>query len=407
MAGATLTFELLKNCLDRNGAAVLIATPERDAGVLNIVYVNPAFAALSGVPAETIVGKHLPLPQPPASPDGIIELLREKLEANQLIEGATDSGVPWSVWAFPDGSEPTHFVAQCSTAVADAGDDRPTQPAALTRHQRDLVNALPTLIAYVDRERRYREVNAAYSKWLGAPPQWLLGRSVEDVLSDEAYQRSRPHIDAALRGERVRFETAVRHKTAGVRPMEVEYLPHRDAYGKVLGFYVLGRDVTDRTLAERDYLTGVYNRRVFEERLAALYAAACRYSRPLSLILVDLDHFKQINDRHGHQAGDQVLQQVAELLRKQVRNADSVSRWGGEEFAILAPETELDQAQLFADKLCRRIRTTPIDRIGHITASLGVSRLRERETQADFVGRVDKALYQAKSQGRDQVVCAV
>lgn len=103
--------------------------------------------------------------------------------------------------------------------------------------------------------------------------------------------------------------------------------------------------------ATRDWLTGLHNRRYFEEALADQLAIANRYSRPLSLILFDIDHFKQINDTHGHEAGDQLLRTFAELLRNSIREADIAARYGGDEFVVLLPETDLTNARILAERI--------------------------------------------------------
>ncbi len=121
------------------------------------------------------------------------------------------------------------------------------------------------------------------------------------------------------------------------------------------GFYAVVRDVTGLQTLFVDYLTKIGNRRQLEEKGAGLIEAARRYGRPLSLIMMDIDHFKAINDRHGHQAGDAVLTQMAELLHAEVRTADLLARWGGEEFAVMAPETDGAAAATLAERIRTRI----------------------------------------------------
>lgn len=163
-------------------------------------------------------------------------------------------------------------------------------------------------------------------------------------------------------------------------------------------------------LAATDGLTGLYNYRVFYERLGAEIEQAQRHQRPLALIMVDLDHFKQFNDRHGHPAGDQALRQIAGLLRGTVRAGDIVARYGGEEFAVITPEASPADAERLAQRLLVAIRAARIGGQGDpapLSASLGVAVYPAHGTTAStLVTAADSALYAAKSAGRNRVYSA-
>ena len=162
-------------------------------------------------------------------------------------------------------------------------------------------------------------------------------------------------------------------------------------------------------LAIRDPLTGLYNRRRFADVLNREFAITNRYKNPLSCIMIDLDHFKAINDRYGHQEGDQVLQAVAEAIAKNVRDVDMPARYGGEEFAVLLPHTSKQDAVIVADRIARLIRQLVFhfgeDEV-HITASFGIaSRLDVVSNRSSsLVEAADRALYQAKREGRDRAI---
>ncbi len=154
-----------------------------------------------------------------------------------------------------------------------------------------------------------------------------------------------------------------------------------------------------------DPLTGVANRRALNERLQVELQRCHRYERALGCILLDVDHFKTINDRHGHLIGDQVLQALAWLLRSAVRELDFVARYGGEEFVILLPETDLAGATRFAERLRREIAGLRVPRgPAMITASFGVTACNPGDSPDDLLRRADEALYAAKHDGRDRVV---
>lgn len=161
-----------------------------------------------------------------------------------------------------------------------------------------------------------------------------------------------------------------------------------------------------RRLATQDSLTGATNRRGFMDRLLRAQTEAEAQAEPLSLVMVDLDHFKRINDEHGHGVGDAVLREVAHRMRRQIRRADLLGRLGGEEFAILLPDTDLVGARTQAEHLLTALRGQPFPTVGQVTASLGVAQWNGREAASSWLHRADLALYEAKHLGRDRLVVA-
>ena len=162
-------------------------------------------------------------------------------------------------------------------------------------------------------------------------------------------------------------------------------------------------------LAMSDMLTGTYNRRRLVELGEQEIARAGRYDQPLCLAMLDLDHFKNINDTHGHAVGDAALRHAAEAIKGRVRAYDHVGRYGGEEFVILAPNTNLDGARRLAEAVCEAVAKTPFranGRVVALTVSIGVAQWREDESLDDILRRADAALYRAKETGRNRVVHA-
>lgn len=156
-------------------------------------------------------------------------------------------------------------------------------------------------------------------------------------------------------------------------------------------------------LANTDALTGLWNRMKFEEVSARELQRSHRYGYPLSLIFIDLDHFKPINDERGHSTGDQVLRHTADILRRELRRSDFLCRWGGEEFLVLVPHADMAGALVIAEKLRIRIaEQVAVNGVG-VTASLGVAELAEDDDLASLIRRADTALYDAKSRGRNRV----
>jgi diguanylate cyclase (GGDEF)-like protein len=254
-------------------------------------------------------------------------------------------------------------------------------------------------------------------------------------LADEAFSSSRHVLSNDLPGSRYRLSELAREE--GIRaflclPLQVQEHPlgvlyvyrcDRDGFADdevdLLNTFAhlaagaisnarLHARMTD--LAKKDGLTGVYNRRSFDDHLGLELQRARRYGREFALLMLDIDHFKRVNDSHGHQAGDAVLKSLAALLERSVRDGvDLVARVGGEEFAVLLPETGIGSAQTVAERIRAGVEAAQIPVPGHdpirVTVSIGVCARREAVDRPQSLhGDADKALYAAKQQGRNRVV---
>jgi two-component system, cell cycle response regulator len=213
-----------------------------------------------------------------------------------------------------------------------------------------------------------------------------LGSTNGTALNDEALA---PNQEFALRsGDRIRVGSAI---FKYLRGGDVESLYHEEIYRTMIA----------------DGLTGANNRRFFTEFLEREMARCQRHGRPLSLLLFDIDHFKRVNDDFGHLSGDEVLREVADRVREQVRREDCFARYGGEEFAVVLTETDLEAAREFAERLRERIDAHEF-KVGSesiaITISVGVAAMGgDRREPADFIAAVDAHLYEAKAAGRNRV----
>jgi two-component system cell cycle response regulator len=162
-------------------------------------------------------------------------------------------------------------------------------------------------------------------------------------------------------------------------------------------------------MAITDALTGLYNRRYMETHVGTLVDQAVARSKPLSVLILDIDYFKSINDTHGHDAGDAVLQDFAIRIRKSIRGIDLACRYGGEEFVVVMPETDMAVATMVAERLRRRIASEPFPiqkgaRMIEVTISIGIAALGAGDDAASVIKRADQALYRAKRDGRNRVV---
>jgi len=156
-------------------------------------------------------------------------------------------------------------------------------------------------------------------------------------------------------------------------------------------------------MASTDSLTGLYNRNKFSELYLSSYKSMLQRHNSMSMIMLDIDFFKKVNDTYGHNCGDKVLIEVSRTVLKALRSIDIVSRWGGEEFLILLPTTDLDNASYLAEKIRLNIQKLKIDVVGNVTASLGVAEVREGDEMRDVIDIADNALYLAKKSGRNCV----
>lgn len=157
-------------------------------------------------------------------------------------------------------------------------------------------------------------------------------------------------------------------------------------------------------IAITDGLTQLYNRTKMDMELQKLEGIYKRYGRVFSVIMIDIDYFKSVNDTFGHQVGDSVLKQFAKVLKENIRNTDFIGRWGGEEFLIVCPETSEENAITLALNLRKHIEETLFEKVGHKTMSVGVAQIKEEMDLDNLINNADKALYFAKENGRNKVV---
>ena len=156
-------------------------------------------------------------------------------------------------------------------------------------------------------------------------------------------------------------------------------------------------------MAYYDKLTNIFNRRKFRDILDEFVNFSKRYKSPLSLIFLDIDDFKKVNDTYGHEVGDFILKEVVNVAKKSLRKSDVFGRWGGEEFLILLPNTDVNGAKMVAEKIRKSIEDYDFNGL-KITISLGVTQLKIDDTIEKFVNRADMALYQAKKEGKNRVI---
>jgi two-component system cell cycle response regulator len=264
-----------------------------------------------------------------------------------------------------------------------------------------------------------RDKNALGKRFVLKSGPLRIGRLLDNevVLDDDAVSRRHARIEYGADGWFVADVGSRNGTLLNSRQLAGQATLRRDdriKIGSTIFKYLSGDDVEAAYLEEIyqlgviDHLTGVNNRRNFDDACAREFSRARRHDRALSLLMIDIDYFKQVNDRFGHPAGDEVLQEVARALASRLGSEETIARYGGEEFAILLPEARAERARRVGEKLRAAVERLEIGAQAKripITISVGVAELaRDDRSGTDLVRRADEALYAAKHAGRNRVV---
>jgi diguanylate cyclase len=288
------------------------------------------------------------------------------------------------------------------------------QLAASERFVRVVTDNLPVRIAYVDAERRFRFVNQAQCERFGLAREQIIGRTRAEMLArdDDAVEA---RVRAVMAGTPQRYEHEESTPT-GRRVIEARLIPDATAAGVVQGFFSTGTDITQlkehqeqvEHIAFHDALTGLPNRLLLADRMRQALMLDERQQRSLAVCYLDLDGFKAVNDAHGHDAGDALLQEVARRLLRCVRSSDTVSRLGGDEFVLLlTPLGQTDECQAVLKRVITALQEPlmlPAGCPAMISASIGVSFFPDHGNQASqLMALADEAMYAVKRSGKNRV----
>lgn len=251
-------------------------------------------------------------------------------------------------------------------------------------------------------------VSKAFCENCGYKKEELLGQNVNILrhpsMNSSLFERMWTKV---MNGKPWHGEIKNRHKNGSLYWLDGHVIPLADENGKAEEFTMVGIDITAKKelekISSQDKLTKVYTRRKLDESVEELFKEACANQYPFSIILLDIDHFKQINDTFGHQSGDSVLSQIGEILLSSARKTDRIGRYGGEEFLIACFGVDQEIAQSIAEKIRQKIEKHHFEGVGHITASFGVATLRYESNVKELFSRCDEALYRAKNSGRNRV----
>lgn len=265
-----------------------------------------------------------------------------------------------------------------------------------------LLIAIPDLVFRLDKNGVFLEFIPEKEFSLWKPSSEFLGRSVYDVLDKKVARQFMQNVNRAIEtGETQILEYQL---SLNGKSLHYELRIMADGKGDIL---VVVRNFTRQKQAERmaamDPLTHAYNRRKLSELLDQEIKRVERNDKPFSMVMLDIDHFKKINDTHGHDAGDYVLKRMTNLIRENIRDVDILSRYGGEEFVIILPERNLKVAIAVAERIRKVIESACFDKVGQITISAGVSDFMQGDSRESVFKKADKALYIAKNGGRNRV----
>lgn len=297
------------------------------------------------------------------------------------------------------------------------------------------VESAPVLCLAANADYITTYVNPFYKKVHNITQEEAVGKHIKDIIGDEGFYDNLPHYEKTLQGNIVERCGSFNKLDGSIHHYKATYAPIYDDNENVVGITGVVLDITSEVeieftnkklkqlnsefekaqqeltrLASTDPLTELYNRRYFSKISESMFKLAARQQAPLSVVLLDADNFKHINDTYGHKVGDKVLVQLAQEIRNNVRKSDVVCRYGGEEFIVLLPDTDLAGASNVAENIRQHIAAA------HVTvnqgtdiqfkASLGVAcaKFAEEDHIEQVIFRADKALYKAKEQGKNQVV---
>jgi diguanylate cyclase (GGDEF)-like protein/PAS domain S-box-containing protein len=437
ISAARATLERLRlqgAALDAAANAIVITDVEA-----NIEWTNPAFSELSGYPAHEALG---------SKPKELVRSGLQPIELYQNMWQTILSGKSWqgelinrkkngelydeamTITPVRDiQGQIRHFIA-----IKQDITQRKREEAAAARAQAEIerLAARNQLLLNSAGDGIYGTDANGLCTFINPAALSLLGYAREEVIGGDSHAlfhhhhadgRLYPHAECPIHltqsdGQYRNVEDAFIRKNGEPFDVNLSVTPIIEAERNA-GVVVVFQDITSRKrmqaelqrLATTDTLTGIANRRQFMRQLDLELERVRRYGKPAALLMLDLDHFKQVNDQYGHAAGDAVLRHFVDLTQRRLRRVDIFGRIGGEEFCILLPGTDIDGARDFAEMLCRQVAVSACDAARaaspaiHYTVSIGVASCGDGQRDADAIlAQADHALYQAKTDGRNRVV---
>lgn len=266
------------------------------------------------------------------------------------------------------------------------------------------------IISSTDLEGKITDVSDAFCKISGYTKEQLIGKNHKVLrhpdMQSSAFAKLWETIES---GETWYGEIKNRSKKGAYYWLETIIYPRYNDLGEKIGYTAISQNISDKKWIEElsvtDQLTQLHNRMYLENSFKTEIKRSKRYNHPFAIIMIDIDHFKEVNDTYGHDVGDNVLTKIAKILSDNIRETDIIGRWGGEEFLIICPHTTDTDAYILAEKIRMIVEASSFDVVGHKTCSFGVSVFDlNEESYKEVLKRSDEALYRAKKNGRNRVV---
>lgn len=406
-------------------AGVVVHAPDT-----TILYANPKALELLRLSQQQILGKTafdpewrfldghnqaLPIEQYPVN-----RVLNDKQAFDSMIVGVVDSQYEQTTWlmvnAYPeyDSSGEIKQVVVSFMDITREKKDIPFEEIVSFASDAVIVTEAEPL---TENGPKIVYVNNAFTDITGYTPEEVLGQTPRILQGPDTEDSTKSRIhDSLLRGEPSREEILNYSKAGTPYWLDMNIVPLRNSFGDITYFAAVERDITEqkqlalalKDLAESDPLTQLKNRRGFSEIAQTLLSIALKDQQEITFALIDIDFFKAVNDTHGHDIGDEVLISLANIMSDHFRNNDLIARFGGEEFAVLLPDTGLEQAELrlnqLREKVAEAVMTQSQGKEITITISVGLShKMADHDNINSMIKRADQALYQAKHNGRNLV----
>lgn len=390
-----------------------------------LAYVNQRLADMLGYPVDELIGR--PFLELVAAEDQPLvwerhhaRLAGEQVPEQYDIHLCTVRGVIFCSLNVGLGES----MEGCTVTVGSARDVTQQREAlaeleASRVELKSIMDQLPDVLYRTDMQGIITMISPACFDILGFRREEMLGTVLSDYYNNRENRQKIVQAICEAGGKAIRVESALRHKDGSIVWMLTNAFVRFDSDGQPISIEGLARDISERkrmedqlmTLSRTDGLTGAYNRGHFMDKSEEVINMMRRYQRPASMMVADLDHFKTINDKYGHHAGDLALKAFTDVCRQEIRESDILGRLGGEEFGLMLPETTIQHAQVLAERIRKAASALEItldDQTIRIAVSIGLVELSTEDATLDAVmRRADLAMYQAKAGGRNQVVTAM